>query len=315
VRTVDKQLALIAPSLAGDSESPTALGSGELLELTADPSILRITKLVAQSFSALPLAWLTPSDGEVLELVTHLTAFLTKHRASWGIISVLFASLCDLARRHRGNAALDALCKLGATNWLEHTALCRATNELVGSPALAQRMFPDWLPDLPPAVMRDPLTGMLSKSLLYQDPHRYTLPNGRVLSTRLPTRGAIIVNVDRMIRVNDSYGFAAGDAVLQSIAEQLHALVGDRAIRYGGDEQLVLWDERDGDIREVAEALVVSVRALRIYCVDVPNEPIKVTVSAGVAVGSDPTEVLHAAEDALIHAKAGGRDRISLNRD
>ena len=93
-----------------------------------------------------------------------------------------------------------------------------------------------------------------------------------------------------------------------AIGEHLQTLFGDRVIRFGGDEFLVVW-ERD-DVAEVARIAVESIRTLSVTTFEPPAERIAVTVSAGVATGNDPLAVLRTAEDALSRAKVNGRDRV-----
>ena len=158
--------------------------------------------------------------------------------------------------------------------------------------------------------MRDALTGLLSRAVLCDDPHRYAIQDKRAFADHLPAPGVIMLDIDRMLHFNDQYGFRAGDAVIRAVAEQLQTLVGDRVIRFGGDEQMILWEF--GDVDAVAQKVVRSLRETRIHCPDYPNETFQVTISAGVAVGDYTEEVIFAADNALDRAKTAGRDRVEV---
>src|SRR6185369_1688511 len=92
----------------------------------------------------------------------------------------------------------------------------------------------------------------------------------------------------------------------------------DVACRYGGEELVLVFPETElGDARELADKIQKSVKRLSIRHLNKTLEP--VTVSVGVAVcpddGQTVAEVLRAADIALYHAKASGRDRVVAWRD
>jgi len=120
-----------------------------------------------------------------------------------------------------------------------------------------------------------------------------------------------MIDIDHFKAVNDTYGHAFGDRVLQSVAGHLgrEARVTDIAARYGGEEFMVLMPDTDasraataGDRlrRRIAEApLPEGLRAAR------------VTVSVGVASldgAVDPTGLLRHVDEALYAAKQAGRN-------
>jgi len=123
---------------------------------------------------------------------------------------------------------------------------------------------------------------------------------------------ALMVDVDKFKRVNDQYGHESGDVVLRIIGERLTAACRqeDVAGRWGGEEFLIVAPATTLD-----EAMVLAERARA----GVGSEPvpigeageITVTVSVGVAVGSDDVDgLLRQADAALYEAKQAGRDRV-----
>jgi len=127
----------------------------------------------------------------------------------------------------------------------------------------------------------------------------------------------IFVDVDRFKVINDTLGHAAGDHLLQALAQRMKQVVRgqDLVARMGGDEMcLLLHDVRDAShASEIAERILVALRApidLR------PGMQHHVTVSAGIAIfpqdGTDTETLLRHADIAMYRAKAAGRDGFAL---
>ena len=123
----------------------------------------------------------------------------------------------------------------------------------------------------------------------------------------------LLVDIDNFKSINDGEGgHAAGDRVLQEVAEQLRrdARAEDVVGRWGGDEFMILMPNTD-----VASAKLVGERLLdeqRSTAVDAGGTFIPVSVSVGAAAGIDfsPDEMEHRADLALYEAKRGGRARV-----
>lgn len=130
----------------------------------------------------------------------------------------------------------------------------------------------------------------------------------------------LMIDADRFKLFNDTYGHAAGDDCLTSIAEVVRSCVrrtGDVAARYGGEEIAVLLnDTNEQGALSVADEIRVRVAGLRIPHSE--NTPMgHATVSIGLAVYSpyDQPEkqaqsLFAEADDALYCAKASGRNRV-----
>jgi diguanylate cyclase (GGDEF)-like protein len=159
----------------------------------------------------------------------------------------------------------------------------------------------------------DPLTGLFNRNALEQ---RLAELNGQPCDPGQGTSHAFLLcDLDHFKQVNDRFGHAAGDAVLQDVAYTMRATLraGDSIYRVGGEEILVILPGAGhDDACEIAERLRVGVRERR--PVGVP-----VSLSIGVAVAEpetvDTDDLLARADASLYAAKASGRDRIFVDAD
>jgi diguanylate cyclase (GGDEF)-like protein len=153
---------------------------------------------------------------------------------------------------------------------------------------------------------RDWLTGLLNRRGLLE-----------ALEERESGQGGgwavLAIDADRFKSVNDRYGHAIGDRMLEKLADGLtaHATADDLVARMGGEEFLFL---RPGTSAPDAEALA---QALRRHLAELslagPAGPIRVTVSIGVTLRrsrEDFDMALQRADKALYQAKQSGRDRV-----
>ncbi|MFU8870786.1 diguanylate cyclase [Micromonospora sp. SL4-19] len=167
--------------------------------------------------------------------------------------------------------------------------------------------------------LTDPLTGLWNYRYLRESIRREVERAnrfGRMLSV-------LALDLDRFKDVNDTWGHAAGDAVLVEFARRVRGEIRevDLAFRQGGEEFMVLLPETDArGAAIVAERLGAVVRDHPVPVEGHTGGPVrlKVTVSIGVAVYPDHAatgqQVLDAADDALYAAKAAGRDGYRLAR-
>jgi diguanylate cyclase (GGDEF)-like protein/putative nucleotidyltransferase with HDIG domain len=126
----------------------------------------------------------------------------------------------------------------------------------------------------------------------------------------------IMADLDLLRDINNTYGHLAGDAVLQGIAQVFRSELRhyDVPARFGGEEFSILLPETDADhALEIAERIRRAV-AERDFDVETSSEPIRVSVSIGVASypkdGLDENELIHQADLAVYRAKLQGRNRV-----
>lgn len=126
----------------------------------------------------------------------------------------------------------------------------------------------------------------------------------------------LMIDADGLKAANDNHGHAAGDRMIQSIAECLRESLRatDCYARYGGDEFVAyLPNTGDGSAREAAERIRTRVANTSF---DVQGQRVTATVSIGIATypehGADLDEVTRRADTALYQAKSAGRNRVVM---
>jgi diguanylate cyclase (GGDEF)-like protein len=152
----------------------------------------------------------------------------------------------------------------------------------------------------------DELTGALNRGGFLKEGVRLTKPDD--------TAAMLLVDLDHFKQINDAFGHAAGDAVLQTFVERTRDALGETAIvgRLGGEEFAILLP-RCGDraALEHAETVRLSMAGRPVMWGDIA---IKATVSIGVA-GRRRNEALELtlrrSDEALYRAKNNGRNQIA----
>ena len=130
----------------------------------------------------------------------------------------------------------------------------------------------------------------------------------------------LMIDIDHFKQVNDSYGHAVGDQVLQSVGKTLRdsCRVYDVPGRYGGEEFCVVLPEtRIGYTPVVAERIRAKLAETPTV---VGDESIVVTASIGAAGLDSPPEdgilspsaLIDRADRALYSAKSRGRNRVEM---
>ena len=123
----------------------------------------------------------------------------------------------------------------------------------------------------------------------------------------------LMIDVDHFKAVNDRYGHAVGDEVLVAVANACREGKRNSDIvgRIGGEEFAMLLPETDlGQARIVAERVRQSIAASALQAHEVHfNVTASIGFAAATASMSGFEALLHAADQALYQAKAGGRNR------
>jgi len=153
------------------------------------------------------------------------------------------------------------------------------------------------------------------------------LPNRRLFDARLAqaverARGqaallaVLFLDLDGFKGVNDAWGHAMGDRVLQAVAQRLRTQVraGDTVARLGGDEFLILLPHltAEREARGIAETLRGAVGEIIV----IEGQAIHLGVSIGVSLcpttTSDPTALVRRADEALYRVKGRGKNNYAV---
>ncbi len=127
-----------------------------------------------------------------------------------------------------------------------------------------------------------------------------------------------LIDIDNFKPINDTYGHAAGDTILQHFAQNMNIIFRyhDMPTRYGGEEFAVLFPNTSID------GVLSALNKLQLKLKAVPNILYKdseisiPTFSAGVALynqGEDAEEIIRRSDIAMYKAKTAGRDRIEVD--
>ena len=164
------------------------------------------------------------------------------------------------------------------------------------------------------------------KSLAYHD-SLTGLPNRRLFRDRLSMAVAqahrnsqhlavLFLDLDRFKSVNDSLGHAAGDRLIQHVAERLRTCLreGDTVARLGGDEFTLLLPgvAQVVDAARVAEKVLDALRAPFL----IEDRELLATASIGISLypedGRDADTLVKNADAGMYRAKQQGRDNYQL---
>ncbi|SEI83040.1 response regulator receiver modulated diguanylate cyclase [Cribrihabitans marinus] len=173
------------------------------------------------------------------------------------------------------------------------------------------------------AAMLDPMTGLHNR--------RYALPRLHGIADEAARTGqsfaVMLVDLDHFKHINDSYGHAAGDAVLVEAAHRLRTGLrpGDLIARVGGEEfMVVLPGASRGQALRIADRLCQRINGTP-FLVPGHAAPVQVTTSIGVVVSPaedaaarrpeplrDVPRLIEQADRALYEAKGAGRNQVSM---
>jgi diguanylate cyclase (GGDEF)-like protein len=160
------------------------------------------------------------------------------------------------------------------------------------------------------AAMLDPLTGVWNRRGLLIENEPFFQGSGRPVSEA----AVLLIDLDNFKSINDRFGHAFGDRVLQMFAATACRAIrsSDFVGRLGGEEFAVVLH---GLARERAPAVAERIRnAFAAEAEVIEGQNVGATVSIGLAVHDGSaiafTELLWKADRALYRAKEGGRNRV-----
>ena len=156
-------------------------------------------------------------------------------------------------------------------------------------------------------ALHDPLTGLPNR-LLLDDRLEQSIRSAERESGAL---AVLLIDLDRFKDVNDTFGHAAGDALLAQVGPRLRGVLRsvDTIARVGGDEFVIVLPTagRAEDVGRTAEKILETLEAP----FSVEGNATEVSASIGIALypehGSDSLHLLRAADAAMYMAKRSSK--------
>lgn len=152
----------------------------------------------------------------------------------------------------------------------------------------------------------DPLTGTPNRGLMLD-----RLRSAIVQAQRHNTRVAVLfLDLDHFKEINDSYGHAVGDQVIQLVTQCIQTVLRatDTVSRHGGDEFLILLTDiaTGSQAEQVASKIQQALRNIP----RIADQLIPISASIGIAIspenGTTETELINQADTAMYIAKQNG---------
>ena len=199
-----------------------------------------------------------------------------------------------------------------STLYWSTTVLSHAVLSLLIALALFTGEALDRLKELRSETLTDPLSGLLNRRG-FEAKAKILLEQSA--KSKLPV-SLVIADLDRFKDLNDRHGHAAGDRVIVEFSDRLRTAAGARGVagRLGGEEFAVVLPLADpAAARLLAEAVRAIFSAESIA--GLPSD-VRVTASFGVAArcGDEGLgDLMRRADEALYHAKKGGRDSVRVS--
>ena len=181
---------------------------------------------------------------------------------------------------------------------------------MVNGRAHALRLADEMTRELRHMAQHDPLTGLPNRALFSDRVHQmlaHAKRHGGYVAM-------IFIDLDKFKFINDNYGHAIGDLLLQHVATRLREATraSDTVGRIGGDEFVILMGELP-EI-EIALNLAEKIRVLVAQAFILNQHELTISCSIGVAFypddGTDEETLIKNADDAMYRAKDSGRNSV-----
>lgn len=225
---------------------------------------------------------------------------------------ILATTQQDLTKAQRALAETEQAIKQGHSNQLQEAnqqlLLAALKAEAVAETAVTH------FDELTRVSQRDPLTDTPNRTLMLD-----RVETALVIARRRGTRAALLfLDVDNFKDINDSFGHAVGDAVVQLFARRLEAVVrdSDTVSRHGGDEFLVLITDivDRADVALIAVKILTSLKAPSF----IASHELNLSASLGIAVYPDDSDdalaLIACADKAMYASKRAGAGSFEFYR-
>ncbi|MBO1075367.1 PleD family two-component system response regulator [Roseomonas marmotae] len=293
--------ALLATEDVNEAELLASVLSGDGINIRLAPDSAAAWTMLAEGSFDLALLSLSLDGGTGLRLASRLRAQAATRDLP--VLLIADADQRDLVLRGFDLGANEHVLRPVDPNELR----ARARNQ-IRRKRYQERLQSELTQSLELAVT-DGLTGLRNR--------RYITRHLEGL-LRAGSVALLMLDVDRFKTVNDTYGHAAGDRVLQDVTQRMrqHLRAVDVMARFGGEEFVVaMAGAGEEEALQVAERLrgCLLESPVRLE----PQNSLEITASIGVAIsrpGDTPDDLTSAADAALYRAKANGRNRVELAR-
>ncbi|PLA74651.1 hypothetical protein CYQ88_04900 [Hydrogenovibrio sp. SC-1] len=170
--------------------------------------------------------------------------------------------------------------------------------------------------ELKDAALHDPLTGLPNRALLFDRINR--LISAQPRSNQLSA--IVYLDLDDFKRVNDTFGHAVGDELLNQICQKVEGLLrqADTLSRVGGDEFIILLPNQvdKAQTRQILNRILEAA----VEPMDINGHTIQVSSSIGVTFLSndnldDADQLIQQADQAMYQAKNSGKNAICFFED
>ena len=199
--------------------------------------------------------------------------------------------------------------KVGSDNFNnEDVALIELIGQLIGASIGNIKLFEK----IQGQARKDGLTGLINYRTFYEilekELRRSRRYGGQV--------SLVMIDVDNLKRINDTYGHRIGDKAILEISRRIKGCIRqiDSAARYGGDEFAVILPNTS-----LEEAVVVAERMVNAVA-NAPitgkkEEIINLTISIGLGqydAGNSPEDITSCSDRALYLAKQAGKNTVKV---
>jgi diguanylate cyclase (GGDEF)-like protein/PAS domain S-box-containing protein len=175
--------------------------------------------------------------------------------------------------------------------------------------AIVRKQNETWLQYI---AHHDPLTDLPNREL-FHDRLQTALSRARRNKERL---AVLYIDLDGFKQVNDGYGHAVGDLLLQEVAQRIRRCLreSDTVGRIGGDEFVVLLNNIN--LPEQGAVVAEKIRAILERPFELAGQRLHISSSIGVAVcpehGDDNKQLIRHADEAMYAAKKNGGNRLLM---
>ncbi len=211
------------------------------------------------------------------------------------------------------NGTIGAIVVQSNVDDAHHTEEDRELLQFVSTQIAAAIERKQMIASLQHMALYDRLTQLPNREL-FHDRMQLALVRARRGQLQL---SLLFMDLDKFKEVNDTFGHAVGDLLLQKVARRLEQCVraGDTVARFGGDEFVVLLENIG--LPEHTALVIEKIRSALNQPFELAGQSMNIVASIGVAHcplhGNDEKQLLRHADEAMYLAKKSGGNRVQTH--